>query len=706
MISRTKRKLLMIPVLCLGSVVWSQNTTARSQEPAEKPAQEIRGQLTAMLQGIAAIKPLPDIPGGAPNADLEDAAWYAWQEFVALNWPNMPVNGRAAELGPDGGPSADFPFSAREIADTSKQFGEPASPGMVDGMQVSYPALVWESTRHRVELFPGYGVTPGGYVDNAAVYWGYDALPEYKYVGTVEPASGTDPLLTPWNNLDETSQIGTAQMFTGVPAGDAAADGPFLPARFVLFEAKANRAEYGYTTSRGWYNTSNVGGRFDNTKGYIVINQRMPPAGEVNGSADPGEFVSLPNNTIELKAAFRLLTENEQEAYHAGRPVPGGYHVAPIRYYIGVEGTDAFEYVDTMGVLLGLHIIHKTPSAPYFIFATFEHTDNIRDDHGNSVEDANGELNANAYVSTETTVPAGYVYPSSGPPPPPGQFLIAATTPNVVTRLANLGTVRQDFIPTPTTNGSRQTPYQSSYVNTRSVDAAGTKIGTLPTSQSFDASAGHLLVNRRRFSIPRTVIEVNADVHDLISEHGYGADNPWLNYKLVDVQWVPVGSMAEKTAGYLYGDTSKGAMPPHQVPASSFYLANSMIETNLVLAAFSGKFDRTNAADNLTITDFYTQDKKYTYTDPEGKVTSVTKKKDAPFFNVYYRGTGYNVGGCMGCHGNALVAGGDFSFILRFPQTRVGSHFVPGFVPDAAEIADSVEAIRKLLAKHGNFFRQ
>ena len=87
-------------------------------------------------------------------------------------------------------------------------------------------------------------------------------------------------------------------------------------------------------------------------------------------------------------------------------------------------------------------------------------------------------------------------------------------------------------------------------------------------------------------------------------------------------------------------------------------------------------------------------------------MTSVTKKKNDPFFNVYYRGTGYTAGGCMGCHGNASVLGGDFSFILRFPSTKVGSKFVPGFAPDAAETADSIEAIRKLLEKHGNFFRQ
>ena len=35
-----------------------------------------------------------------------------------------------------------------------------------------------------------------------------------------------------------------------------------------------------------------------------------------------------------------------------------------------------------------------------------------------------------------------------------------------------------------------------------------------------------------------------------------------------------------------------------------------------------------------------------------------------PFKNVAWNGSGYNMGGCMGCHGNAQVGGADFSFIL------------------------------------------
>ncbi|MFP3454276.1 hypothetical protein R0K30_21965, partial [Bacillus sp. SIMBA_154] len=50
--------------------------------------------------------------------------------------------------------------------------------------------------------------------------------------------------------------------------------------------------------------------------------------------------------------------------------------------------------------LIGLHIIQKTSSAPYFIYATFEQTDNILDAAGKPVEDADGKYIANPIPPT------------------------------------------------------------------------------------------------------------------------------------------------------------------------------------------------------------------------------------------------------------------------------------------------------------------
>ena len=47
-------------------------------------------------------------------------------------------------------------------------------------------------------------------------------------------------------------------------------------------------------------------------------------------------------------------------------------------------------YREQTWALIALHIIQKTPSAPDFIFATFEYTNNILTADGKPVEDQNG----------------------------------------------------------------------------------------------------------------------------------------------------------------------------------------------------------------------------------------------------------------------------------------------------------------------------
>src|SRR5262245_17802981 len=86
--------------------------------------------LLAMLPAIASaqspsIQILPavptdiDVPGGAPNADLTQAAVFAWQEFIALNWP------AAAGM--------------RDTYDKSQSFGQNGTTGG--------SPLVWETQR-------------------------------------------------------------------------------------------------------------------------------------------------------------------------------------------------------------------------------------------------------------------------------------------------------------------------------------------------------------------------------------------------------------------------------------------------------------------------------------------------------------------------------------------------------------------------------
>jgi hypothetical protein len=645
--------------LCFA-VFPKSGSAISSPPPPPTPAAQIKANIVAMLQRNVPIKVLSDIPGGARTATNEDAAYFAWQEFIALNWANFPVTGAAKSIGP----------GSREFADYRLAFGQPPV-----GSSTSYPALVWESTRHRAEIYTGSAAKPNGFTRLATDSWGYNSTPGYVYPALTISASKapTDCKsikagFTPFVNLDEASQIGTCQMFSGQPYSTSG------PANSVLFLAKANFMEYGYIASRAWYNTSllanppnpgtpqNPVASFANTSGYIVTQGEFPAPGVQAGTpTKTGSYISFPNGTIEFKAAFRVATNAERLAYESGRPIPGGYHAAPIRYYRALDqsGTN-FEYIDTCGVLLSLHIIHKTPSAPYFIFATFEHKNNIIGTDGRPTEDANGFLNPNAYTTGQTPAPPPYVYPSAGPTPSPGKYLVAATGPNVLELPSQFtpgasSVTTQTFVPSATSNGGTTSTTQSYYQNTQSSDA------TLEAGNPPDPTKSYITVNRRRFSIPsQPIIKVNQDVHSQIATYGYNrANNVWLNYKLVNVQWIPAGNQLQKTPGLLYGDTSLGAKPI--IAPESFYLSNSLVETNMILSAFSGQFNF-SVGDGLSITDFYYANKAYTNNN-SGRTAS--KTLGAPFYNIYTKGGPYNMGGCMGCHGNTTVNGGsDASFIL------------------------------------------
>jgi len=108
-----------------------------------------------------------DIPGGAENATLREAAIFAWQDFIAFNWPALS--------------------KTRDVPDSEAIFGvtNPAVP------------VVWQTFRHKVEIFPGTG-NPPGFNANSPDF-GYSSVPP-KYVygeGEVEPCTDRAPIAEP-----------------------------------------------------------------------------------------------------------------------------------------------------------------------------------------------------------------------------------------------------------------------------------------------------------------------------------------------------------------------------------------------------------------------------------------------------------------------------------------------------------------------------
>ena len=513
-----------------------------------------------------------DIPGGAPNADLQEAAVFAWQEFIALNWP--------AESG------------TRDTPDTTKLFGNSSFD----------EPLVWQTYRHKVEIYPGTGNPPG--FDANSPDFGYDTVPpQYIYSeGEIDPCEGQTPVETPaWINLDEISQIGLASMFAGKAPGEVNTN-----PQLFRFLAKANKEQYVYVVDpilSLWDHTSAPS---DEPYWDMVDNLTAVAQGNGNPSKLPGPVIDFPDGMIEVKTAFRELTEEERNS--------GRWYTTTVRYYEqDEEDPNKACYREAVWGLAALHIIHKTPTAPYFIFATFEQADNLLTQDGKPVENEDGDI-INPPMTSSSTTPA-LTYMDGNPP--------------------TLNIVGNQFC-TDTEIGDRLYYLEE-------------PLGGLP-------DAGNICQNERDRSIPPIVVSVNQDTHNAIMQ--YNNENgletsPWLFYKLVNVQWRPFDVTEINNSN-----------PNNDNNDATFYLNNIVVETDFTLQSFSGRlyFDTTEGSGLPT-----DLPANFNNFDPSRQ----TFQSILTFDDSGNLVKTFNMGGCMGCHGNAQLSGSDFSFILGGGRVKV-----------------------------------
>ena len=191
--------------------------------------------------------------------------------------------------------------------------------------------LLWQTFAHRTELFPALGKNAVGGPTRP-----FASSPQYSYVGFPNGAPlAPGASYAHYNNLDEATQIGQNAIFFPVNPPRAAMNGSnYAPSNDsqILFEAKANPVIYAYAKSLSSY----------------------------------PDHIVLPNGAVEVKAAWRKLADipvAQRARYYTATVVTyHGEDKAPVAYNE--------EYA-----LVALHIIHKTPNYPTFIFATFEHED-------------------------------------------------------------------------------------------------------------------------------------------------------------------------------------------------------------------------------------------------------------------------------------------------------------------------------------------
>ncbi|HEY0327657.1 MAG TPA: hypothetical protein VGC77_01040 [Rhodopseudomonas sp.] len=533
----------------------------------------------------------PPSSGGAPAATPAQAAAFAWQEFIALNWPAGPQQGQNNQ---------------REAPSSSCKFGDPGS---------NCSLLVWETLRGKVEIFPGDGNPPPGYTGStAATSWGYDQTPVYNY-GAPIPACDTSQAgdATPWINLDETDEITLANMYAG-NAATASSTGNSAPT-LIRFLAKANRTQYVYVAGNSnpknplkqWWSAipSDV---VQATKNYLMQNQASPPPGS-------STMVSQPYGTVEAKAGWRPLTDSEKAS--------GRFHMQTVRFYEQGSGTPC--YRDDVWGLVALHIIQKTPSAPYFIYATFEQADNILTADGKAVEDADGKI-----VLPQTTATTPQVCLNDPQPP--------STPPPAQEITSQLGQVILTSDP-----ASCQPLTTANYCGAPGKQLYYRNAAFPPTNNQ--PSAGNICVDQRDNAIPDYVITANAAAHSAITSYLNSnsiPSAPWLAYKLINVQYYPYDKIPNPNTPNASPYTAQPPFTATNPAPSSYYQANIVVETNRSLQLFAGGLSP--------------------------NIATEWNADGTPHKNTYYGGGFHNMGGCMGCHGsqgqNPGGQAGDFSVIL------------------------------------------
>lgn len=247
-----------------------------------------------------------------------DADCFAWQEFIALNWQSQE-----GERGQ--------PNSSKTAAD----FGTP-----------SFTPTVWQTYKSNTEVFLHNAASPPA--------WNQPPPPPVcsNQLSSAE-IRGRHVLTMVNSTTDEFNQesLEQAYPFSG-PNWLADVNG-----NPVWYEMKLNEIEFNGVVTGLFYNADAqqciaTGGS------YNAQTQTCTPA-----SPTPQQ-VKLPNNSMELKAAWRQLKDSSQYARYLTTNaviVQNGKCVSA-----------------TMG-LVGLHIIQKTHSQPNWIWATFEHVDNAPD---------------------------------------------------------------------------------------------------------------------------------------------------------------------------------------------------------------------------------------------------------------------------------------------------------------------------------------
>jgi cytochrome c len=290
--------LVVIIFVVLSSVLTSVNAKTVGTIP-------LPGVCNAKLSPLAISWQLPtDVEGELKQTNFNVVQravdTFAWQEFIALNWP--------ATVGDRGEPNRNLAINA---------------PG----------PRVWETWKETSEVYLPNGAVP-------------------------QPWNSNEPL------PDGLKGDGKTKILFRQSKVDEVLNDDFQP-------TKADGALPGTLTDQ-WGNVVRYEIRMNKVLfDYVVENKLYNPEQQALLSE-----IDAPDGSILIKAAWREITPEEFTRFHN---VPA---------YVQDLTTD--EYQLRQVGLVGFHIMYKTPSAPQWIWSTYEQVDNVPGlDHSASTNSTN-----------------------------------------------------------------------------------------------------------------------------------------------------------------------------------------------------------------------------------------------------------------------------------------------------------------------------
>ena len=239
-------------------------------------------------------------------ASREQFLEFAWDQFIALNWPASSTPGKP---------------------DTAARLGDQGN-------------VVWETWKEPYDVFLDGARTPPAWEVP-------DLLPD-ECKGSIEPKEDGHRVIrmsskvsghAQENILDERLQA----------VGGVLLD---RQGKLARYEVRMNRLMFKYIRENTLYNA--------------VVQSSFP--------------IEWPQGSMELKASWRELTEKEVDNLEETRR---RYHVSeavlldPPGERFNFPQKDGSPCQIKQMALVGLHVVHKIPGHDPFIWATFEHEDNI-----------------------------------------------------------------------------------------------------------------------------------------------------------------------------------------------------------------------------------------------------------------------------------------------------------------------------------------